>query len=60
MSRDEVTQVTGYGKKSVSAAISNLKDDGLVRSPSNGDYEVDYSNLSKGLKEIEDKVSSNE
>lgn len=60
MSRDEVTQVTGYGKKSVSAAILNLKDEGLVRSPSNGDYKVDYSNVSKGLKEIEQKVSADE
>jgi len=60
MDAGEVAQVTGYGKASVSDAVSKLKDKGLVRSPDRGEYSVDYSNLSSGLKEIEAKVSSNE
>jgi DNA-binding transcriptional ArsR family regulator len=60
MDAGEVAQVTGYGKASVRDAVSKLKASGLVKSPKQGKYKVDYSNLSKGLKEIEDKVSSNE
>ena len=57
---EELAQATEYGRKSVSAAISNLKEDDLVESPSRGKYKVDYSNLSKGLKQIEKKVNNDE
>lgn len=57
MTRDEVAQELNIAKPSVSARISDLKRERIIELLARGKYRINYTEISRLLDEISEKVS---